>query len=155
MIDIKDLMFGDLVKVTRYWSDDDDDHMQSRTEVKQLDWGDIECAHFYPDSISFDLVPMTSDVLIKNGFTKVEGEKLGRDCKFVYFYKKGILRNGRCANRLIELEEFGDGSWNMDVHVFGLMGYATRRSTKTEVFLSVHELQHALKECIAEMELTF
>ena len=141
MIDIKDLMYGDWVKVTHYWSDDDDDELRSHTEIKQVGWGEFEVARHYPDSISFEGVEITPDILEKSGFEYIKAV----DADYWAYLAESpnnlqVMRGEGGVSVEIDGDEciFSEIAYINEIDDWGRVGLGTP-------FKYVHELQRILK----------
>ena len=129
-MDINELMIGDWMKVTRTAGDG-----RTSTEVKRLEYSDFECAHFYPEHIIIEPIPITPEFLIKNGFIIDD---------YVPVNKFWMLKNDKNVNgSIIFTHKIMDSGYPVDKrsgYCIGPLGMVDLKN-----MLYVHEMQHGLR----------
>lgn len=86
-------------------------------------------------------IPLTSDILVKNGFEK-QGDL------YQYHINAG---NGYTRIDIIDLQ---DGVWSYDIDVYDKFADAHKIHHDDDCFLKLHQLQHLLRLCGIEKEIT-
>lgn len=93
------------------------------------------------DIASLSPIPLTSEILKKNGFKNISKEL------FVYYSHAadGYIK--------IRLSELLDGEWKLSVDNYDRFNDSHKQYTSDICFLKVHELQHALRLCGIKKEI--
>lgn len=129
-MDINELMIGDWMKVTKTAEDG-----HTSTEVKRLEYSDFECAHFYPENIIIEPIPITPEFLTKNGFIINE---------YVPINKHWMLDHDESVNgSIIFTHMIVDGGLPADKRTGYCCGPLGMVDWKN--LLYVHEMQHGLR----------
>ena len=129
-MDINELMIGDWIKVTKTAGDG---HIS--TKVKRLEYSDFECAHFYPEHITIEPIPITPEFLTKNGFIIDDNIPVN---------KFWMLNHDKNVNgSIIFTHMVVDGGLPADKrsgYCYGPLGMVDWKN-----LLYVHEMQHGLR----------
>ena len=137
MIPVEELMLGDWVKVGKadkyhgYIGRVRNIGGPSRYVTLYITTG---CEHdvFFED---LEPIPVTGELLEQNGFAKNNKDA------YIYNYL------GPDGSVDIVLDDWYDGEWSTNIEVIDKAKNQKRTHTEERVFLKVHQLQHALKEC--------
>ena len=141
-----ELMIGDLLK----WKEqpgfnDEDRNMVLRVknifdDAIKID-GRFELYHIS----LFEPIPLTPEILEKNGFGKVLDED-GTECYRYY---------NRAADGYIKISLYngGDGDWGIEIVNYEKFDDNEIVYNNSFIFLTVHKLQHALRLCGIEKEI--
>lgn len=104
-----------------------------------------ECSNWFVDIDWIEPIPLTPEILEKNGFGKVLDED-GTECYRYY----------NCAGDgyiKISLYNGGDGDWGIEIVNYEKFDDNKIVYNNNFIFLKVHQLQHALRLCGIEKEI--
>lgn len=139
-MDCKDLTIGDYVKYNEVTKIVDAVYLYSVSVHDPSEEWSISEAKTYPvDDI--EPIPLTEDILVKNGFER-QGD--------LYMYhidaSDWYLR--------IDLVDLQDGLWSYDIDSYDKFNDSLETHRNDRTFLKLHQLQHLLRLCGIDKELT-